>query len=238
MKLSQDQIQELYNFTRRRLVEHYGLQTELVDHLANGIEKQWEQNTDIDFDAALRAEFEKFGHFGFRNILKRRKKAMNKKYNRIIWSFYKAYFRWPKIAGMLIGSLTMFMVLRHLSTEYKWLMVSLAILPIAGYFMYIAFKRQKEYHAKIGIEKRWMLQEKIYTIGGAGAATLNFFHIFNTFAIFGFLRDNPIFDAVASLAMISCFTLCYVIIFILPNEAEKILSQQYPEYKLVSKKWR
>jgi hypothetical protein len=51
MKLSQDQIQELYNFTRRRLVEHYDLQTELVDHLANGIEKQWEGNPDLTFNS-------------------------------------------------------------------------------------------------------------------------------------------------------------------------------------------
>ena len=40
MKLNQGLILELYAFTRKHFVEHFDLQTELVDHLANGIEQQ------------------------------------------------------------------------------------------------------------------------------------------------------------------------------------------------------
>lgn len=36
--LSKEDIQNLYTFTRQHYVEHYDLQTELVDHLANDIE--------------------------------------------------------------------------------------------------------------------------------------------------------------------------------------------------------
>ena len=38
MKLTEEQIQQLYKFTRQHYVEHYDVQTELVDHLANDIE--------------------------------------------------------------------------------------------------------------------------------------------------------------------------------------------------------
>lgn len=41
MKLTPEQIQELYKFTRQHYVEHYDVQTELVDHLANDIEQIW-----------------------------------------------------------------------------------------------------------------------------------------------------------------------------------------------------
>lgn len=40
MKLSTEQIDYLYQFTRNHYVEYYDLQTELVDHLANAIEAQ------------------------------------------------------------------------------------------------------------------------------------------------------------------------------------------------------
>ncbi len=38
-KVSPQEIQRLYRFTREHYVEYYDLQTELVDHLATGIEK-------------------------------------------------------------------------------------------------------------------------------------------------------------------------------------------------------
>ena len=44
MKLTTEQIDQLYRFTRQHYVEWYDLQTELVDHLANAIEEQWQEN--------------------------------------------------------------------------------------------------------------------------------------------------------------------------------------------------
>ena len=44
MKLSSNQIQQLYTFTQQHYVEYYDLQTELVDHLANSIEEQCTEN--------------------------------------------------------------------------------------------------------------------------------------------------------------------------------------------------
>ena len=41
MKLTEHQINELYIFTRKHYVYHYDVQTELVDHLANDIERIW-----------------------------------------------------------------------------------------------------------------------------------------------------------------------------------------------------
>ena len=49
MKVSTAQIEKLYKFTRDHYVEHYDLQTELVDHLANGIETRWKENPKLSF---------------------------------------------------------------------------------------------------------------------------------------------------------------------------------------------
>ena len=53
MKLTAEQIEQLYVFTRQHYVEYYDLQTELVDHLANAIEQQWESNPKLTFEMVL-----------------------------------------------------------------------------------------------------------------------------------------------------------------------------------------
>jgi hypothetical protein len=52
-------------------VEWYDLQTELVDHLANAIEQQWQENPKILFEDALQMEFKKFGVFGFMDVVEK-----------------------------------------------------------------------------------------------------------------------------------------------------------------------
>lgn len=82
--LSGSQINRLYQFTRQHYVEYYDVQTELVDHLANGIESQWQDNPGVSFEEALQLEFKKFGIYGFSDIVEKRQQAMEKKYFRVI----------------------------------------------------------------------------------------------------------------------------------------------------------
>lgn len=95
MKLTSEQIERLYLFTRQHFVEWYDLQTELVDHLANSIENQWQENPKISFENALQIEFKKFGVFGFMDVVEKRQAALNKKYNGIIWEAFQSIFYHP-----------------------------------------------------------------------------------------------------------------------------------------------
>src|SRR5690606_27786205 len=97
MKLNKEQIEHLFVFTRQHYVEYHDLQTELVDHLANGIEQQWQTNPNISFDEALNNEFKKFGIFGFQDVIEKRSYALGKKYMKIIWTHFKAFFKVPRI---------------------------------------------------------------------------------------------------------------------------------------------
>ena len=107
MNVSQEQIEELYQFTRKHYVVHYDLQTELVDHLAMGIEQQWQEDPDRTFDTALQREFKKFGVFGFTEIVEKRQVAMSKRYRRFIWDHVKEFFSIPKdIIGAYLKSCT------------------------------------------------------------------------------------------------------------------------------------
>ncbi len=49
MKLTEAQIEELYAFTRKKYVEHYDVQTELVDHLATSIEEKMSESRQYQF---------------------------------------------------------------------------------------------------------------------------------------------------------------------------------------------
>jgi SPX domain protein involved in polyphosphate accumulation len=102
MKINIEQTNRLYEFTRQHYVEYYDLQTELVDHLANSIETQWQENPKIDFEDALKVEFKKFGVFGFSDVVEKRQIALNKKYNKIVWKHFKEFFTLPKIIGTLV----------------------------------------------------------------------------------------------------------------------------------------
>ena len=95
-EISKENIEQLYKFTRQHFVEHYDVQTELVDHLANDLEQIWEENPNISFEKARDISFKKFGVFGFMDVVEQKQKAMNKRYWKILWRFVKEWFTLPK----------------------------------------------------------------------------------------------------------------------------------------------
>ncbi|MDB0600598.1 hypothetical protein [Tenacibaculum maritimum] len=52
MKLTNNEIKALYKFTQEHYVAYYDVQVELVDHLANDIEKIWERSPSLSFEKA------------------------------------------------------------------------------------------------------------------------------------------------------------------------------------------
>ena len=97
MKLSKDQIQALYKFTRQHYVEYYDVQTELVDHLANDIEGIWKENQNLTFEKARDKSFKKFGIFGFHDIIQKKEWQMTKKYIKLVLKLVKEWFSLPKL---------------------------------------------------------------------------------------------------------------------------------------------
>jgi hypothetical protein len=67
MQLTTSQIDKLFTFTRQHFGRYYDLQSELVDHLANSIEAQWEfLNEHL---RRLKYQFKKFGIYGFMDVV-------------------------------------------------------------------------------------------------------------------------------------------------------------------------
>lgn len=230
MNFSQDQIQQLYTFTRKHFVEHYDLQTELVDHLANGIEQQQEANSKLTFHEALQIEFKKFDVCGFHDVIKERRNAMSKKYRGIIWHFLKEWFQLSKLIltiTLIVGFYGILMFATPLTFGY---FVFIPYFFACLLFFYRFWKLRKQTKKKT---KKWLLEELIFNGMELFTVFMLPFHILNSAYIFNesaFVL--PEVKMIVSIFIVILFLLMYIISFVIPKKAEKLLEETYPEYKL------
>jgi hypothetical protein len=229
MKLSPEQIQQLYKFTRQHYVEHYDMQTELVDHLANDIEQIWEEKPNLSFDDAKIISFKKFGVFGFMDVYGARQGALQKKYMKILWQHAKDWFRLPKI----IATLAFFYFFYTGLMEYgdTFALSVLGIVVVFGLVKHVQLLRKVKKRQKLN-GKKWLLEDIIFRGLFLGGITgVNLFNIIN-------LASPETYTAFWSIIYASIFTFVYIYVYVgtmvLPKKAEELLIETYPEYNLTT----
>ena len=234
MKVTKDQIEDLFSFVRKHHVEHYDLQTELVDHLANGIEGQWQEYPERSFKDARLREFRKFGIGGFDKVVSKRRNAMAKRYRKIILRFYKEYFKLPKVVltfGSVFGFTLLFKIVPSL---YRFDVILFFWFALAGTLICVQLKKQNNNELEmVKYGKKWMLKDQIYSYGNI-ANIVNFLPI--TLNI-GYFRNLISVDNIWVLFGFAFLTVCifilsYITIFVIPQKAEELLAETYPEYKI------
>ena len=229
MKLTPEQIQELYKFTRQHYVEYYDVQTELVDHLANDIEQIWQEQPNLPFEKSRDMSFKKFGVFGFMDVVEARSKALNKKYWKLIWGFFKEFFKIPQVISTVVIFMviyTGFLVVPNHTWMYMFIGFSICAVLIVRLFQLQQMKKRRFKQTN----KKWLLEEYILNAGNIGA----FAYIIFSLPINLKVQVTSTYAIVfMSLFFTSYILLIYIIAFVLPKKAEEILEKQYPEYKLV-----
>jgi hypothetical protein len=230
MKLTSEQIDRLYQFTRQHYVEWYDLQTELVDHLANAIEAQWQEHPKLSYEEALQKEFKKFGVFGFMDVVEKRQAALNKKYNGIIWKHFKAFFTIPKIilTTILVG-LTYFLLN---ITLYKAdvVLVAFGIIILSFYFFIIYFANKNK-KANAATHKKWLLKEII--LGRSSIVGMIYLPI-QIMLHSEKVLENSLGVLAISFLLVSLILIEYIMVVEIPKKAEAYLHETYPEYALES----
>lgn len=229
MKVNQEQIEDLYAFTRKHFVEWYDVQTEIVDHLANGVEAQWQENPHLNFDEALKNEFKKFGIFGFSGIVEEKTNALEKYYRKEVWRYLKDYFKLPKIILTGFGIWAIFIILQYSrNTEYTVIFIMAGILCFFFFYNLKESNKIKKTHKKTG--KKWLFEKVITQLGG-------FIHLLNIGFYMPLINFDRQWDSLATLAFSVC-TVIYILLFYIsikvvsPKLKEK-LSKEHPEYKLL-----
>lgn len=230
MKLTPEQVNRLYQFTRQHYVEWYDLQTELVDHLANAIEAQWQEHPKLSFEEALQKEFKKFGVFGFMDVVEKRQAALNKKYNGIIWKHFKAFFTIPKIilTTILVG-LTYFL-LNIALYKADVVLVAFGIIILSFYFFIIYFANKNK-KANAATHKKWLLKEII--LGRSSIVGMIYLPI-QIMLHSEKVLENSLGVLAISFLLVSLILIEYIMVVEIPKKAEAYLHETYPEYALES----
>jgi len=78
MQLSKNQIDELYEFVRKKGIQYIDLQKELVGYLILIIESKMKSNPNLTFTKALNLAYKTFGVYGFDAILSHKIKMQTK----------------------------------------------------------------------------------------------------------------------------------------------------------------
>jgi hypothetical protein len=228
MKLSAEQIERLYQFTRQHYVEYYDLQTELVDHLANAIEEQWQKNPKLSFEEALQIEFKKFGVFGFMEVVEKRQVALNKKYNKLVVNELKTFFSIPKIIGTFSAIGIVFYLLKSFQEGILVLQTVFFFLVLIYFLgMTALWRNNKKIAQKNG--KKWLLKEIIF--GYSSSAGLINLPI--RFFIHLGVDNYPDWVPMLFAFFMILFVLTeYIVLFLIPSKAESYLRETYPEYEI------
>ncbi|MBL4642297.1 MAG: hypothetical protein JKY44_01775 [Flavobacteriaceae bacterium] len=225
-------IAELYKFTREHFVEHYDVQTELVDHLANDIEQIWVAQPQLSFNEAKIISFKKFGIFGFMDVVEQKQKVMNKRYWKILWRFVKEWFSVPKII-LTASVFTVFILLFQLRVSSIIVLIAIVTLLTFEFIneMIIKYKLRIIKKRK---QKLFLLEEMIHNTK-SGLLLVSVFNIFNFMNVFkiDFSSLSIYWVGLSSFVVTLFLVIYYVVTFVMPSKAEELLAEVYPEYKFL-----
>ena len=232
MRITDKHIQELYKFTRQHFVIHYDVQTELVDHLANDIEQIWKEKPQLTFQEARSISFKKFGVFGFMDVVEQKQKAMNKRYWKILLRFVKKWFSLPKVIVTGIIFMLFLTILQSIYAEEILLICFLSLVTVDLYYFFKS-KRKRKIN-KVKNEKIFLLESMIGETRN-GFSVLVFVNVFNMIN----LSDSSfstmsiyLLLLIAVFATLMCIVF-YITAFVMPSKAEELLTETYPEYKML-----
>lgn len=230
-KIDEKQVQELYHFTRQHYVEYYDVQTELVDHLANGIEEQWKEDPKMPFEQALHKEFKKFGVSGFEDVVRKKSSAMEKKYFRIIFAELKKELQKPAIAVLLAGFFLLSLLLLQFRQGFYFLLGSMLV-----YFLFFII----HFAIKSSAVKRRKRREKKYLLESIILNAGSYFTLFwMPLHILYFNFEYGTFQHIGPQVLLSVFisflgVLTYICYYHVPRKTSEILKKAQPLGKFTS----
>lgn len=229
IKLTKSQVQELYTFTRAHFVEHYDLQTELVDHLANDIEQMWLKTPKLSFEDAKHRAFKKFGIFGFMEPIEQKAKFMNKRYRKYLWKELKKWFEVPQII-LTIGLFLCFFY--AFSSIYIDVFSIVFYVLILIWIVYKSIQLNRQFRKRKEISgKKWMLEELIFKQAG-GVSLIFLSQMYHIFTVSEKMEGNSYAIIVLSIAFTAFVLISYISFELIPNKAEDLLNETYPEFSL------
>jgi Ca2+/Na+ antiporter len=156
---------------------------------------------------------------------------MNKRYWKIILRFAKEWFTIPQIVITISLFFAFFMMLQIQYSEYLFLVTLLILITLEMRIIYKVRKQHKEKETKK--DKIFLLESMIGDTknGYTGFTFVNLFNIIHL-TNFNFSALNVNWVLVISIVLTLLCILFYISNYIIPQKAEELLEETYPEYKI------
>jgi hypothetical protein len=201
MKLTEAQIEELYAFTRKKNVEHYDVQTELVDHLASSIEEKMSESNRINFENALQQVYAQFGIFGFSELIDKKRIEAAIKGRKLFRKSFFEYFKLPKILLLVMILIVSYKVFEISNNDF----ISYCFYTIIVIFnvKYIT----KSIRVKSSVKEPLLQLENIYVMNSSFGSSL--FLIFCLFFNLSITDLSNYYQALIPL-LFSIISICYL----------------------------
>lgn len=227
-KLTQKQIEELFELCYYRSVNYYEIQIELVDHMAAAIENLWETNPEMPYEEAMYMIDEQFGgNLGFASIKEAKEKALRKKYWRLLWKFAGDYYKFPKIMITIMLTLTLYTAF-YFSENDQWITVSLVVLFVSFSLFYRLYFFPT--FVKIKITKGYSFL--LYEVARIGLRSKT--ELFILVVLFFFANHQIHFSTLASILLSVLIPLYFVMLygdyFFISKKIREHFEEQYPQF--------
>jgi hypothetical protein len=229
-KLTEKQIESLFDFCRKHYVPYYDLQIELVDHLASSIENNIALQPALTFNEALDNTYSEFGVMGFSKIRMTKEKGLLKKYKRMIWQYVTNYFRLPKIIITLAFTFFMF-VLFHNTEKDSILSIIYIATVILFEIIYHLYIFPKYYKIKSIPGKKFLIDNAMKNIQGSLAVFPGILiQVLDFFRRGGYPTFNTWIELLTSFLMV-VFTLFIIAFsFYVPGKIRDHFEEQFPQF--------
>jgi hypothetical protein len=229
-KVTEDQVEKLFQFCRDHYVPFYDLQVELVDHMASSIEDQWNSYPEMPFEKALHNSFKSFGVYGFSRIKRLKARELRRNNRRLIYQVFLDFYRWPKLLLTVLLSLLLFTLLRIAPNDFWILGVVVLIYTVMTlYSLHLA----KNYRISVVPGMRFMyvdfLKQARASVMGAIQLPAIFWNIIGRTADFHF-ETGLLLSLVLSIGLVALGFLLFIDLFILPVKVKENFMAVYGKF--------
>lgn len=228
--VTQQETDELFKACKNYGVFFYDVQIEIVDHLASMIEKQWNENPELEFEQAKKQAILSFGKSNFTAFARTMEKEVNRKYNRLHWQYFIHFYKWPKLLltlALTLGLYTLF----EISGRTETIVLCYSGLVLIGFLFYLIFiSRKFRFSGKHG--KTFLLESR---------QSINYSIIIFLIQLPNLTRividslnleftENKFIHAGLSFFMVLLSILLYAHMFPLARKIKEHITEQFPEF--------
>jgi hypothetical protein len=212
-------------------VNYYDVQIELVDHLATAIEEKWKTNPELPFNDVVNNTFKKLGIYGFSKIKGQKKRELKRKYNRLLWSYFTEFYRWPKLLMTFVLTFALFILFQLVENSLVIFYAYFSALIVFVVVYFFTWNRR----FKLETKKKFLLID--YLNGVLSTLLILIIQIPNL--IFQLVLniesstlniENPLILLGISLVLVACGILIYGQMIFIPQKIRQHFFETFPEF--------